>query len=81
MGEQHLHVLLTLQRVEGVTSQAEGTVADVTAEALAVEEVAVGAQPLHHVHPFAAEVADIAAAEPGREVLPHHTLKGGGRPG
>lgn len=61
-------------------SQAEGAVADVAAETLAVEEVAVGTQPLHHVHPLGAEVADVAATEPGREVLTYHTLRGR-RPG
>lgn len=57
-------------------SQSEGAVADVTAETLAVEEVALGAQSLHHIHPLGAEVAGVAAAEPGGEVLPWHTLRG-----
>lgn len=61
-------------------SQAEGAVTDVTAETLAVEEVALSAQSLHHVHPLGAEVADVAAAEPTREVLTYCTLRGR-RPG
>lgn len=59
-----------------MSSQTEGAVADVTAETLAVEEVALGAQSLHHVHPLGAEVADVAAAEPAGEVLTYHTLRG-----
>lgn len=55
-----------------MSSQAEGAVADVTAETLAVEEVTLSAESLHHVHPLGAEVADIAAAHPGREVLTRH---------
>lgn len=57
-------------------SQTEGAVTDVTAETLAVEEVALSAQSLHHVHPLGAEMADVTATEPGREVLTHHTLRG-----
>lgn len=58
--------------------QAKGAATDVAAEALAVEEEALGAQSLHHVHPLAAEMADVAAAEPGAAVLTRHTLKKGG---
>lgn len=61
----------TILRVEGVASQTKGAVAHVTAEAAAVEEEALGAEPLHHVHPPGAEVADVAAAE----LLTSHTLK------
>lgn len=64
----------TFLRVKGVSSQAEGTVTDITAETLAVEEIALSTQSLHHVHPLGAEVADVAATEPGREVLTYHTL-------
>lgn len=66
----------TLLRVKGVPSQTEGAVTDITAETLAVEEVALSAQSLHHIHSLCAEVADVAATEPRREVLTHHTLKG-----
>lgn len=66
----------TLLWVKCVSSQAESAVASVTAETLSVEEVALGAESLHHVHPLGAEVADVAAAQPGREVLTHHTLRG-----
>lgn len=58
-----------------MSSQPEGAAADGTAETLTVEEVALGAQPLHHVHPLGAEVANVAAAEPGREVFTQHTLR------
>lgn len=57
--------------------QAKGAAADVAAEALAVEEEALGAQPLHHVHPLAAKMADVAAAQPGGAVLPRHALRKG----
>lgn len=68
----------TLLRIKGVPTQTEGAVTDVTAETLAVEEVALCAQSLHHVHPLGAEVADVAAPEAGSEVLTYHTLKGRG---
>lgn len=67
----------TCPGVEGVAPQTKGAAADVAAEALAVEEAALGAQPLHHVHPLAAKVADVAAAEPGGAVLARHTLRKG----
>lgn len=56
-------------------SQTEGAVADGTAETLAVEEEALGAEPLHHVNPPGAEVAGVAAPEARREVFTHHTLR------
>lgn len=62
--------------VKSVSSQTEGAVTDITAETLAVKEVALCTQSLHHVHPLGAEVADVAAAEPRREVLTYHTLRG-----
>lgn len=67
----------TFPRVEGVPPQAKGAATDVAAEALAVEEEALGAQPLHHVHPLAAKMAGVAAAKPGGAVLTRHTLKKG----
>lgn len=66
----------TLLRVKGVSSQSERALADVTAETLAVEEEALCAQPLHHIYPLGAEVAGVAAAEPRREVLTWHALRG-----
>ncbi len=57
-------------------SKTECAVANVTAETLAVEEVALSAQSLHHIHPLCAEVADVAATKAGREVLTCHTLRG-----
>lgn len=51
----------TLLRVKGVPTQTKGAVADVTAEALAVEEIAFGAEPLHHVNPLPAKVTGVAA--------------------
>lgn len=67
----------TFPRVEGVPPQTKGAATDVAAEALAVEEEALGAQSLHHVHPLAAKMADVAAAKPGGAVLTRHTLKKG----
>lgn len=52
----------TLLRVKGVPTQTKGAVADVTAEALSVEEIAFGAEPLHHVNPLPAKVTGVAAA-------------------
>lgn len=56
-------------------AQAEGAVARVTAEALAVEEVALCAQSLHDVHPLAAETASVAAAEARSRVPTRHALQ------
>lgn len=66
-------------RVKGVSSQTEHAAADVTAEALSVEEEALGTEPLHHVHPLGAEVADVAAAEPRGGVPAPHALRGRGQ--
>lgn len=54
---------LTFLAVEGVGGQAQGGGADAAAETLSVEEVALGAQPLHHVHALLAEVTGVAAAQ------------------
>jgi len=59
-----------------VSSQAEGAVAGVTTETLPMEEIALSAESLHHVHPLGAEVADVTAAEPRREFPTRHTLRG-----
>lgn len=56
-------------------SQTEGAVTDGTAETLAVEEEALGAEPLHHVNPLGAEVAGVAASEARRKVFTRHTLR------
>lgn len=45
-----------------MAAQAERAMARVAAEALAVEEAALCAQPLHDVHPLAAKMAGVAAA-------------------
>lgn len=72
----------TFQRVEGVTAQAQGAITDDAAETLPVEEVALGAQPLHHINPLGAEVAGVAAPEARSKVFTAQTLKdGGGRGG
>lgn len=62
--------------VEAVPTQTEGAVTDVTAKTLPVEEIALGAQSLHHIHPLGAEVADVAAPQPCTDVLTCHTLRG-----
>lgn len=72
---------VTFQGVEGVAAQAEGAITDDAAETLAVEEVALGAQPLHHVNPLGAEVAGVAAPEARRKVFTAQTLRDGGRGG
>lgn len=70
---------VTFQGVEGVAAQAEGAITDDAAETLAVEEVALGAEPLHHVNPLGAEVAGVAAPEARRKVFTTQTLRDGGR--
>lgn len=55
--------------------QTERAFAHVTAETLAVEEVSLSAEPLHHVHPLGAEVTDVTAPQSSPQVLAHHTLK------
>lgn len=55
--------------------QAKGAATDVAAEALPVEEAALRAQSLHHVHPLAAEMADVAAAEAGGALLARRALR------
>lgn len=72
---------VTFQGVEGVAAQAEGAITDDAAETLAVEEVALGAEPLHHVNPLGAEVAGVAAPEARRKVFTAETLRDGGRGG
>lgn len=64
-----------------MATQAEGAIADDAAETLAVEEVALGAEPLHHINPLGAEVAGVAAPEARRKVFTAETLKGRGRRG
>lgn len=59
-----------------MSSQTEGAFADIAAETLAVKEVALSAESLHHVHPLGAEVADVTATKAGRQFLTHHTLTG-----
>lgn len=39
-----------------------------------MKEETFGTESLHHVHLLGAEVADVAAANPTREVPAHHTL-------
>lgn len=70
---------VTFQRVEGVAAQAEGAITHDAAETLAVEEVALGAEPLHHINPLGAEVAGVAAPEARRKVFTAQTLKDRGR--
>lgn len=70
---------VTFQRVEGVAAQAEGAITHDAAETLAVEEVALGAEPLHHINPLGAEVAGVAAPEARRKVFTAQTLKNRGR--
>lgn len=54
---------VTFIAVKGIGSQAQGGGADAAPETLAVEKVALGAQPLHHVHTLLTEVAGVPAAQ------------------
>lgn len=72
---------LTVLQVVGVGRQAQGGGTVLALEAAAVEELALGAQPLHHVHALLAEVAGVAAAQVLRELLPHGALRGTSQPG
>ena len=68
-----------MMRVEGVSPKTQRAFTDVTAETLSVEEVAVGAEPLHHIHTLCAEVADVTPTQSRRKVFTHHTLERGRR--
>ena len=59
-------------------AEAQRAAAHRAAEALPVEEVALGAQPLHDVHALQAEVAGVAAAQARPRVLPRRALRGWG---
>ena len=41
-----------------------------------MEEVALSAESLHHVHTLGAEVTRVTASQVLRELLPHDTLSG-----
>lgn len=69
---------VTFVAVEGVGGQAQGGGADTAAETLSVEEVALGTQPLHHVHALLAEVTGVAAAQVQGKGLPCRFLGGTG---
>lgn len=64
----------TVLHVEGVGGQAQRGAAVLALEAAAVEELALRAQPLHHVHALPAEEAHVAAADVGGELLPEGAL-------
>jgi hypothetical protein len=68
---------VTFVTVEGVGSQAQGGGADTAAETLAVEEVALSAQPLHHIHTLLTEVAGVAATQAHGKYLSHRFLGSG----
>lgn len=58
-----------------MAAQAQGAITDDAAETLPVEEVALGAQPLHHINPLGAEVAGVTATEAWREVFTARALQ------
>lgn len=60
---------LTIFNVIGVGGQPQSGGAVFTLEAAAVEELALSTQPLHHVDPLAAEVADVTASQVLGELL------------
>lgn len=66
--------ILTILHIEGVGGQSQRGAAVLALEAAAVEELALRAQPLHHVHAFTAEEAHVAAADVGGELLPEGAL-------
>ena len=47
-------------------------------EAAPVEELVLGAQPLHHIDPLLAEIAGVAASQVLRELLLYGALGEGG---
>lgn len=63
VNEVRLAVKFAFIAVKGVGSQAQGGGTDAAAETLPVEEVALGAQPLHHVHTLLTEVTHVAASQ------------------
>lgn len=65
---------LTVLDVERVGGQSQRGAAVVALEAAAVEELALGAQPLHHVDALAAEEAHVAAADVDGKLFPEGTL-------
>lgn len=65
---------LTVLDVKRVGGQSQRGAAVVALEAAAVEELALGAQPLHHVDALAAEEAHVAAADVDGELFPEGAL-------
>ena len=70
---------VTFVNIEGVGGQVQGGGADAAAETLAVEEMALRAQPLHDVHALLAEVTGVAATHVQGKRLPHGLLAGTGQ--
>lgn len=70
---------LTILHIEGVGGQPQRGAAVLALEAGAVEELALCAQPLHHVHALTAEEAHVAAADVGGELLSQGALRGRGK--
>ena len=68
--------VVTFVAVKGVGSQAQGGGTDAAAETLSVEEVALCAQPLHHVHALLTEVTGVAATQVQGKCLSHRFLGG-----
>lgn len=58
-----LAVKFAFVTVEGIGSQAQGGSADTASEALSVEKVALGTQPLHHVHTLLTKAARVLATQ------------------
>lgn len=66
---------VTFIAVKGIGSQAQGSGADAASEALTVEKVTLGTQPLHHKHALLTEVAGVAAAQAQGKGLSHGFLR------
>lgn len=69
---------LTVLKGVRVGREAQGGGAVLALEAAPVEELALGAQPLHHVDPLPAEVTSVAASQVLWELLLHGALGVGG---
>lgn len=65
---------LTILDVVGVGGQAQGGGTVLALEAAAVEELALGAQSLHHIDPLPAEVTHVAASQVLGELLLERAL-------
>lgn len=69
-------VNLTILYIKSVGRQSQCGATVFTLEAAAVEELALCAQPLHHIHTFSTEEANVTATDVDRELFPEGALEG-----